>query len=436
MIVIAGLGAHGRGVATALLKRGHDVVALDDRANESMRSFASDSGIELYDAPDVEAIEKLLAGAEGFVPSPGLPEAHRVFAAAHKLGTRTISEFDLAQEWDDRPLLAVTGTDGKTTVTAMVAEMLIADGRNTIVAGNTEPPLVTAIDDPTYDLFVVEASSFRLAHSSTFRPAVGAWLNFGPDHLDVHRSIETYEQAKASIWARHGDDTVAIANAEDPVVMSHAPSSGLQTFGLNNGDHRVIGDELCLDGLPLVGVAELWRTLPHDLTNALVAAAIARAGGASNDAIVSALRAFRGLAHRVEFVGEGNGIRWYNDSKATTPHAVAAAVGGFTSVVLIAGGRNKGLDLSGLAQHGDIVHSVVAIGDAADELKAVFAGVAPVVPAADMGAAVGAAAELARTGDAVVLSPGCTSYDWYPNYGARGDDFKARVRALLEGGRR
>lgn len=420
------MGAHGRGVTAALLRREYDVVAVDDRQSDSLDAFAAERGIDLHIAPGADELGRLLASATGFVPSPGLPESHPSFAAAAAAGVPTVSEFDLAQEWDDRNFVAVTGTDGKTTVTSMIAEILTVAGQHTIVAGNTEPPLVTAIDDATYDLFVVEASSFRLAHSSTFRPTAAAWLNFGPDHLDVHASLDTYELAKASIWARHAGNDVAVANIDDEVVMRHAPA-GAETFGLTGGTHCVVDGALSLDGTSLLEVDQLWRTLPHDITNALAAAAIARAAGASPIAIAEGLRGFRGLPHRVELVGERDGIRWYNDSKATTPHAVAAAVGGFESVVLIAGGRNKGLDLSSMAEH-QPVHAVVATGDATDEIVAAFAGGAKVVTADSMEAAVAAAAELARTGDAVVLSPGCTSYDWYANYGERGEHFTSLVR--------
>jgi len=431
VIAVVGFGAHGRGVSRALLARGFDVIAADDNESPAVAAAAAEIGVTLHAAPSNDELRTLLDGAEGFVPTPGIPEAHPVFEIAAGLGVPVMSEFDLAQRWDDRPMVAVTGTDGKTTVTAMIADIFTAAGSHTIVAGNTEPPLVNAIDDPTYDVFVVEASSFRLAHSSSFRPGVAAWLNFGPDHLDVHRTMKTYELAKASIWARHAGDDIAVANLDDPVVMTHAPLTNCRTFGLDAGDYCVRDGELTVDGDAFLSVSDLARSLPHDCANALAAAAVAQGAGVALDSIRQGLRNFRGLPHRVELVGEANDVRWYNDSKATTPHAVAAGVGGFDSVVLIAGGRNKGLDLSSMGNTGGRVHTVVAIGDAQDLIADVFAGQAHIVRANDMATAVELAGTAARPGDAVVLSPGCTSYDWYSSYGERGTHFTQLVHDLV-----
>lgn len=433
LAVVVGMGAHGRAVARALLTRGYDVVAADDRPSSDTVEFASSAGIPLHTAPDATVLAELMGRAVAFVPTPGLPESHLSFDVAAAAGVDALSEFDLAQAWDDRPMLAVTGTDGKTTVTTLAAEMLTAAGHSTLVAGNTEPPLVEAIDDAALDLFVVEASSFRLATTVDFAPQAAMWLNFGPDHLDVHASLEQYELSKARIWQHHGDDRVAIANGDDPVVRRHAPDHGnVEFFGsADDAIHRLDGDTLLLAGDALIDRSELQRDLPHDVQNALAAAALARVGGADLDAIRTALRTFRGLPHRVEFVAESNAIRWFNDSKATTPHAVLAGVGGFDSVVLIAGGRNKGLDLTPLAALTPRVRAVVALGEAAAEIDAVFAGERRVVTVDTMAAAIEAAGSLAEPGDAVVLSPGCTSYDLYQSYGQRGDDFRSRVLATV-----
>lgn len=430
MIAVVGFGAHGRGVAQALTARDFDVVAVDDKATPAAAEAAASIGIAFHGAPDATELRSLIESADGFVPTPGLPETHPVFAIAQEFDVAVMSEFDLAQQWDDRPMVAVTGTDGKTTVTAMIAEIFEAAGTKTVVAGNTEPPLVTAIDDASYDLFVVEASSFRLAHSTTFRPQVAAWLNFGPDHLDVHQSLESYELAKASIWSRHSDDDVAVANLDDSTVMAHAPATNCRTFGLAAGDFTVVDGNLTMDGAPFLGADELARSLPHDVSNALAAAAVAVSAGVGVEALGAGLRAFRGLPHRVELVGERDGVRFYNDSKATTPHAVAAGIGGFDSVVLIAGGKNKGLDLSSMGETDGRVHSVVAIGEAQDAIAEVFAGRANVTRADTMEAAVSAALAASRPGDVVLLSPGCTSYDWYGSYGERGRHFTEIVEAL------
>ena len=433
--LVVGLGVTGRAVASALLRRGDAVAALDDRPGEEARRFAADTGIELSVAPEAPELRRLLTDAEALLPSPGIPDAHPSFAVARELQVPVLSEFDLAARWDERPVLAVTGTNGKTTVTTLVAEMLVASGTAAVLAGNTDVPLVAAIDDPAPEVFVVEASSFRLRDSQRFQPAVATWLNVAPDHLDSHATYDDYVASKARIWRDQSERDVAIGNADDPVVVEHLRGATARqvTFGLDApADYRVDGPRLVGPGdEPLAAVEDLPRALPHDLANALAAAATALAGGATHEGIRDALHAHRGLPHRVALVGEAGGVRWYDDSKATAPHATLAALRGFDSVVLIAGGRNKGLDLGALAEAADRVRAVVAIGDAAAEVAAAFDGVRPVRAAASMDEAVRAAASLARPGDAVLLSPGCASFDWYSGYGERGDDFARAVGDLL-----
>lgn len=436
--LLVGFGITNQAVARALTRRGADVVVVDDHPSPALTEAARAVGATLLEAPSGGAWTALLTDRDALIPTPGLPEAHPVFAAAEALDVAVRSEFDLAMAWDNRPVVAITGTDGKTTVVTLVTAMFEASGRRAVAAGNTEVPLVAAIDDPTTEIFIVEASSFRLAHTARFRPLVATWLNWAPDHLDVHRSLESYQRAKARIWAdldeHHG---VAVANADDPVVSAHRnPRVRTVTFGLDgpgHADYTVTHTDLVLpDGTVVVPRSELSRDLPHDVANALAAAATALEGGATLDGVRSALRSFTGLPHRVQFVAEHDGVRWYDDSKATAPHATLAAIAGFDTVVLVAGGRNKGLDLGELAAGVPHLRAVVAIGEASDDLVAVFTGRVPVVRADSMDAAVAAAAAQARPGDAVVLSPGCASFDWYRSYAERGNDFVRAVHALLD----
>ncbi len=433
-----GLGVTGRAMARALRDHGDEVVAVEDSPSDAPRTAAADLGVELVESPDEKRLRGLVAAASEVLPSPGVPDHHPVFALAVEAGVPVRSELDLAARWDNRPILAITGTDGKTTVTMLVREMLEASGRKAEAVGNTEVPLVAALDDPATEVFVVEASSFRLAYSEHFAPAVGTWLNFAADHLDGHRSMEHYERAKARIWSEQSADQVAIGNADDPVVDSHlasAPGRRVR-FGMTSGDYRVDGDRLVtVAGDELARAGEMWRSFPHDLSNALAASATALAGGATLDGVRHALVQFRGLPHRVVLVGEAGGVRWYDDSKATSPHATIAALRGFSSVVLIAGGRNKGLDMAELTAEAERVRGVVAIGEAGVEVEAAFAGRCPVRRAASMDEAVAIAAELAEPGDAVLLSPSCASFDWYGSYAERGDDFTRAVQARLEAAR-
>jgi UDP-N-acetylmuramoylalanine--D-glutamate ligase len=428
--LVVGFGVVGRAVARALLNRGLHPVVIEDRPSEATERAAAEIGIELVGAPSSERLDELVARATVLLPSPGVPDHHSVFERARRAGVPVRSEFDLARLWDDRPLVAITGTNGKTSVTMIVTDALERSGRTTAAVGNTEVPLVSAIDDPQIEIFVVEASSFRLGHTSSFHPLVATWLNFAPDHLDAHASLTSYEEAKASIWADLAPGGVVIANADDPVVCRHLPMGPTtMRFSATDpaADWHVAAGALVGPTGALVEIADLARSQPHDIENALAVAATATAAGAEPAAVAEALRSFRGLPHRLALVGEWEGVRWYNDSKATVPQATEAAVGGFAAVVLIAGGRNKGLALDGLGRLVPPVHHVVAIGEAAAEIEAVFASSVPVTVASSMIEAVRDAQRVARSGDVVLLSPGCTSFDWYGSYVERGADFERLV---------
>ncbi len=428
---MVGLGVAGASAARRLAQRGWDVTVVEDRPSDASRARAVGLDVRVVEAPD--DVTALVEAADVVVPSPGVPVGHPAIQHALATGRRVWTEFELAARWSGIPMVAITGTNGKTTVTTLVESMLRASGLRTMAAGNTDVPLVDAIEHDL-DVIVVEASSFRLEFTETFRPHVAVWLNLAEDHLDWHPTMEAYAAAKARIWAAQSADDVAVVNAEDPVVLAHAASapSRVETFGLAAGDWHVEGDRLVRpDGTTLVAVAELWRSLPHDCTNALAAAAAALAAGATDEGVRTALREFRGLPHRLVLVGDDGCVRFYDDSKATDPHAVLAALRSFDSAVLIAGGRNKGLDLSVLAGEVGHVRAVVGIGEAGPDVVAAFEGTVPVVLADSMDAAVAAARGFAEPGDAVVLSPGGASFDWYRNYGERGDDFARAVREAL-----
>ena len=435
-VLLVGFGLANQAVARALLARGHGVSVVDDRPSDAVRDAASAAGLHVVEAPDPDALDALVAAAGLVVAAPGLPDQHPVFALAHRHGVPTATELDLAAVWDRRPIVAITGTNGKTTVTTLVTAMLREGGIACVDAGNNDLPLVAAIDDPEPEWFVVEASSFRLGRTHGWAPRVATWLNLAPDHLDVHATHADYEAAKARIWAAQSADDVAVGTLDDEVVARHLRAARARqvTWSVADpgADYHRAGEELVGPGGPLLAVDELPRALGHDVANALAAAATAEAAGCDREAVREVLRRAAPLPHRVSPVATIDGVTWYDDSKATVPHATLAAVRGFDSVVLIAGGRNKGLDLGILAQGADHVRAVVAIGESAGEVAAAFEGVRPVEVATSMAGAVVAAARLARPGDAVLLSPACSSFDWYPGYAARGDDFAAAVIALQE----
>ncbi len=442
-LLVYGTGVAAQAVIRTAIARGHDVVVADDapRPDElepDALALLETLGLDVVVAPDAQAIAGLVGGVDVVVPSPGVPERHTVISAALDAGVALRTEIDLGYEWEQqrpegaRPMLAITGTDGKTTVTTLVTAMLDASGRRAIACGNTDVPLVSALDHEV-DVFVVECASFRLRWLSGFRPDVATWLNLADDHLDWHGSTEAYAAAKARIWEYQRPTDVALAAIDDPTVMKWAKraTARLVTFG-PGGDYDERNGALTSPMGPFFDIDRLSRRMPHDRTNALAAAATAlESGAATVDGVRSALADFRGIAHRISLVAEAGGVGYYDDSKATTPHAATTAIRGFDHVVLIAGGRNKNLDLRRLAKEPSRMRAVVAIGEAADEVSVAFRGICPVEPAGSMDEAVAVARRHARAGDVVLLSPACTSFDWYRGYAERGDDFARAVRAQL-----
>jgi UDP-N-acetylmuramoylalanine--D-glutamate ligase len=433
--LVYGLAVAGESTVRALLRRGVDVVVADDVVDEQRTDLAAELGVDLLERPDVETLRSLIASCDLVSPAPGVPETHDVVTTTQALGVELVSEIELAYRWEQdrpggpRPLLAITGTDGKTTTTLLAVEMLRAAGLRTVDAGNTSTPLVDAIEQDL-DAFVVECTSFRLAWTPTFRAEAAAWLNLAPDHLNWHRSIHTYEAAKAQVWANQRPDDVAIGFVDDHVVMARLGSAPGRhvTFGAHAADYRVDDGTLVGPNGVIASVGAMKRSLPHDITNALAASAlVSETGLAGTDAIADALASFSGPAHRLEHLGTWGDVSWYNDSKATTPHAASAAIRSFGGLILIAGGYDKGVDLSSMAAETAGVDAVIAVGDTAPAVAAAFARVDRVQVVEDLAAAVDIAAAIARPGSTVLLSPGCASFDQYAGFEARGDHFRALV---------
>jgi len=433
--LVYGLAVTGESTVRALLRHGYDVVVADDAIDDRRRDLAGELGVELLGRPDAQALADVIGSCDLVSPAPGVPETHDVVVGAQAAGVELVSEIELAYRWEQeraggpRPMLAITGTDGKTTTTLLAVEMLRAAGLRTVDAGNTSTPLVDAIT-MDLDAFVVECTSFRLAWTPTFRAEGAAWLNLAPDHLNWHRSMDTYEAAKAQIWAHQGADDVAVGYVDDPIVMRRLRSApGRQvTFGATDSDYCVVDGHLVGPAGSIASVDMMKRSLPHDITNALAASAlILETGLGTTEAIATALASFTGPPHRLEHVGTWNDVSWFNDSKATTPHAALAAIRSFDSLVLIAGGYDKGVDLSTMAVDIDGIDAVIAMGDTAAAIAAAFAGVAAVEVVADLPAAVESAARIAARGATVLLSPGCASFDQYTGFEARGDHFRSLV---------
>jgi UDP-N-acetylmuramoylalanine--D-glutamate ligase len=441
--LVVGLGITGEAVARRLAADGAVTVVDDnpDSARFADRAAALQAlGVTVIGAPTPEQLAEAVAASEIVVPSPGVPEAHPVYGLATERGVPIYSEIELAgvaAAARGLPLVAVTGTNGKTTVTTLIAEMFTAGGRRALAAGNIGRPLLDAVHDDV-DVVVAEVSSFQLRFTATFRPRVAVLLNVAEDHLDWHPSFKEYVAAKARIFANQAGDDLLVFNGDDDAVADAARAAparavAFTTRGESRRAWRVQDGRLARPtGETLLAVADLARQGPHDIANALAAAAAAADLGVTNDDLSAVLASFSGLPHRVTPVGQSGGVTFVDDSKATNPHAALAALAGFDSVVLLAGGRNKGLDLGVLRQEAGRIRAVVAIGEAAGEVEACFAGLRPVRRAGSMAEAVRLGAELAEPGDTVLLSPACASFDWYSGYAARGDDFAREVAALME----
>ena len=448
-VLVVGFGVTGHAVARYLSQRHVPVTVVDNQPVPEGQRDAEELGVTLVDGPSAAGLAGLVKSSTIIVPSPGVPFDHPVYTMAKDAGVPVRSEIELA--WDSLahreqapPLIAVTGTNGKTTVVTLATAMLNRSARAAIAAGNIGLPLIEAAPVESR-IIVAEVSSFQLQFTERFHPAISCWLNLAQNHLDWHPTMAHYAAAKARIWAAQGPGDVAVVNRDDRAVLSAVTDAdfGLPagvtrtTFSIDrSADYWVDRKRSVLcgpEGIELVDIGDLPRALPHDLANGLAACALALSAGASVDSCRATLTSFAGLPHRVEYLGQSAGVRWFDDSKATTPASVLAAVAGFSSVVLIAGGRNKGLDLSALASTVPPVRAVVAIGEAANEVLAAFSGCeVSVASAADMAEAVTVAAGLATAGDAVLLSPGCASFDWYHSYGERGEDFALLVTARLE----
>ena len=456
-VLVVGLGVTGDAVARHCVAVGDTVVVIDDNPGSASDwhervAAARAFGATVLERPDPSRAAELALDADLVVPSPGVPERHPAIAAALLAEVPVRSEIDLAAEAlagvrraGVPALIAVTGTNGKTTVTTLAAAILEATGLRVAVAGNIGRPLLDAVRDDV-DVVVAEVSSFQLAFTERFRPDAAALLNLGADHLDWHRTFDAYAHAKANVFARQGADDILVFNADDSVVAGLAAGAPGRrvSFSIAPGaasGYRVADTAtgrllVTPDGDEIVAVDEMGRSRPADIANALAACALAFDivvdPGLGRAAARSTLVDFGGLAHRMQVVAEQDGVRWVDDSKATNVHATIAAVRGLDGVVLVAGGRNKGLDLAELRVLAPDLRGVVAIGEAASEVLDAFAGTVTVVRASSMAEAVRAARELARRGDTVLLSPGCASFDWYSSYAERGDDFAREVRSHVE----
>ena len=451
-VAVVGLGKSGRAAATLLARDGHRVYASDagsgDRARaaaEELRALGADVELGGHDLARV-------ARAALVVASPGIPPEAPPLAAARAAGNEPVGEIEVALHYlPSLRYVAVTGTNGKTTTTAMIGRLLRALGHDAPDAGNIGTPLAElALQAEPPAWAALELSSFQLHDTPSVRPTVGVVTNLSPDHLDRYPSVDEYYADKARLFANAADDSTWVLNADDREVTTlhrrlgtwePLPAGRLLTFSLTSmADARYDrrSDQLVLFERPLLARSELPLLGDHNVANALAAAlAVVAADPAHETAearrrIAGALASFHALSHRLEPVPTADGVTWINDSKATNVSSTLVAVRGMRQpFVLLLGGRHKGEPYTALAEpfarHGK---RVLAYGEAAEEIERDLAGLVPVERlGSDFGAVVARARAIAAPGDAVLLSPACSSFDMFTNYEERGAAFRRLAAA-------
>ena len=424
--------------ARFLARRGCRVSVIDSRAEPPCRRELA------RDVPAARLVTgrfdaALIDAARCIVISPGVSCNEPALAGARRRGVPLVGDVELFARNCPAPVLAISGSNGKSTVTALVGKILQAAGRKVLVGGNIGRPALELLDAPVPDFFVLELSSFQLESTQSLTPLAATVLNLSADHLDRYVAMEHYAAAKARIFRGAG---VMVLNGDDPQVMSMARAGrrclvfSLGVPGPGRYGRRTSGGRpwLAFGDTPLMPVKDIGLMGAHNQANVLAAMALCAAAGIDHGAMVAAVGEFRGLPHRVEEVAQRAGVRWVNDSKGTNVGATVAALAGLAeSVVLIAGGVGKGQDFGPLR---DAVarrcRAVILLGEDAPAIEEAIAGAVPVRRAVDMAQAVNLAARLARGGDVVLLSPACASFDMFQDYAQRGEAFKQALTERIE----
>jgi UDP-N-acetylmuramoylalanine--D-glutamate ligase len=439
-VVVVGAARSGIAAAELLVSRGASVVLTDTKPDFDGAERLRQLGVTL----ELGAHRReTFVDADLLVLSPGVSPRQADVAAAREAGVATIGELELAARWLKGRIVAITGTKGKSTTTTLVGRMLNEGGLRAVVGGNIGIPLSAQVDDSSPEVIhVVEASSFQLEMTEQFRPWIAVVLNFSPDHLDRHASVEEYAEAKARIFANQHADDWAVVNVDDPAAAALASRARARRIALSPSgavdDGIVVGAEAIVrrrDGrderlVPLSSVRLLGR---HLLADVAAAAAVADIAGVSPEAMTHACESFTGLEHALEPVGAVHGVSFVNDSKATNVEAAERAIESFgPGLVAIMGGRFKGGDLgrlrAPLAARGA---RVVAIGESRARFREALDGAVEVSEAASMDDAVRLGFTLAPPGATVLLAPACASFDMFADYAERGRRFKEAVLRLM-----
>ena len=445
-VLVVGLGKSGVASALFLASRGALVTVSDAKREDQLRKEIPallDRGITVETGKHGE---RTFANQDLIVVSPGVPGGLAALQHARQLGIPIIGEIELTARFLQGKIIAITGSNGKTTTTTLTGEIIASGGRKTLVGGNIGTPAITFVDQSSPDTWVVlELSSFQLESIETFHPHISAVLNLTPDHLDRHGSMEAYVAAKARIFENQEAGDYAVLNADHEATRALAKGIKPQLLWFSR-KHAVERGAFVKDGaivvrdvvsakqetVEIMPLAEIALKGAHNVENVLAAVAIGMAAGVEPAAIRRAVKDFRAVEHRLEYVATLRGVQYYNDSKATNVDATIKALESFpANVHLILGGRDKDSDYGVLKPLlAARVKQVYTIGEAAAKIESQIGGAAPVLSAQTLEAAVREAAELAAAGDIVLLAPACASYDQFSSYEHRGRVFKELVQSL------
>ena len=436
--VVAGMGKSGTAAALLLKEMGAEVKASDIRNDDAVRENVRILRAACIECEVGEQGGALLDGVDLLVVSPGVGRDSAVVSAARERGVEVAGEIELACWFWPGEVIAVTGTNGKTTAAHMIKAILDSAGISSVLAGNMGYPFSRAVlERGDAGLAVLEVSSFQLEHIRLFHPRVAVLLNLAPDHLDRYDGVREYYAFKLPIFSNQTPGDWAVFRWSEKEFLEQIISgtgATEMTFGLEGGRLTLSGDDVTLDGERMLGLRGFGLRGRHNLENALAAAAVAIACGVSGEDIEKSLRSFRGLAHRLDMVGTRRGVAFYNDSKATNLDAMLKALLSFASpVILIAGGKDKGEDYGSVS--GELrsrAKAVFLIGESRSAMAGALSGCREVVTCASLDEAVAGAAARAERGDIVLLSPGCSSLDMYGGFDERGDHF-IRIISNLRG---
>lgn len=435
--VVVGAGVAGVAAARVLLEEGADVSVTEARPADQVERLPELRGLGVPVATGGHEMAHL-HGASLVVVSPGVPEDAAILRWAREIGIPILGELELGARLCGAPYLAVTGTNGKTTTTGMIASCLRAGGLDAVACGNIGHPFTLAAREG-HDALVVEASSFQLRFVETFHPRVSVLVNLATDHLDWHGSEEAYAAAKTNLFRMQAEGDVHVGNRDDgraAAVSADAPCQivWFRVGAPEDGEVGYLHGELVarLGEETALGVVDGDRAGLR--ADAAAAAAASLAFGVGAEAVRRGLASFTPEPHRGEVVALVDDVRFVDNSKATNVHAALTAIEEVHDAVLIAGGRAKGVDLSPLRTRADRLRAIVAIGEAAAELVAIFEGSVPVRRATSIEEATAVAFGLSRRPGVVLLAPACASWDMFKDYAERGDRFAAAARALMREG--